>query len=99
MIDPRILDLLSGNIAYILGALFLIVIIFKGIRIVPQSEKFVIERFGRLHQVLGGPSSKQPIIPPLLIWEVGETLTFRGIQKAGRRYSVGQPGVICYGLH
>jgi regulator of protease activity HflC (stomatin/prohibitin superfamily) len=53
MIDPVILDLLSGNIAYILGALFLILVIFKGVRIVQQSEKYVIERFGRLHQVLG----------------------------------------------
>lgn len=35
------------------GAIFLIVIIFKGVHIVPQSEKFVIERFGRLHSVLG----------------------------------------------
>ena len=24
-----------------------------GIRIVPQSEKYVVERFGRLHSVLG----------------------------------------------
>ncbi|MBL4767208.1 MAG: SPFH/Band 7/PHB domain protein [Rhodobacteraceae bacterium] len=54
--DPEILnlitDLFSGKIVYILGALLLIVIIFKGVRIVPQSEKFVIERFGRLHSVL-----------------------------------------------
>jgi regulator of protease activity HflC (stomatin/prohibitin superfamily) len=48
-----LLDLLSSNILYILGAFFVITIILKGVRIVPQSEKYVIERFGRLHSVLG----------------------------------------------
>lgn len=55
--DPEILDfvtsLISGKIVYILGAIFLVVVVLKGVRIVPQSEKFVIERFGRLHAVLG----------------------------------------------
>ncbi|ARO13382.1 band 7 protein [Ketogulonicigenium robustum] len=37
----------------LLVAAFVILCIFWGIRIVPQSEKFVIERFGRLHAVLG----------------------------------------------
>ena len=53
MIEDQILELLTGNLVYLLGALLLIVIIFKGIRIVPQSEKYVVERFGRLHSVLG----------------------------------------------
>lgn len=44
---------MSGSLLYILGAVFLIVVILKGVRIVPQSEKFVVERFGRLQAVLG----------------------------------------------
>jgi len=53
MIEDQIIGLVSSNIIYLLGAVFLIVIILKGVRIVPQSEKFVVERFGRLHSVLG----------------------------------------------
>ena len=53
MTEEDILSLVTGNLAYILGAVFLILVIFKGIRIVPQSDKFVVERFGRLHSVLG----------------------------------------------
>nr|WP_255553502.1 SPFH domain-containing protein [Maritimibacter sp. DP1N21-5] len=37
----------------LLIAAFIIVSIFLGVRIVPQSEKFVVERFGRLQSVLG----------------------------------------------
>lgn len=46
-------DLIGGNIVLILLAAFIIVCILVGVRIVPQSEKFVIERFGRLRAVLG----------------------------------------------
>jgi regulator of protease activity HflC (stomatin/prohibitin superfamily) len=53
MSEEQIFNLLSGSAIYILGAIFLIVVIFKGVRIVPQSEKYVVERFGRLHSVLG----------------------------------------------
>ena len=53
MTEDLILDLLSANLVLILGAIFLILIILKGVKIVPQSEKFVVERFGRLHAVLG----------------------------------------------
>jgi regulator of protease activity HflC (stomatin/prohibitin superfamily) len=38
---------------YFALAIFLIVTIFKAVRIVPQSEKYVVERFGRLRSVLG----------------------------------------------
>ncbi|MEQ9693550.1 SPFH domain-containing protein [Shimia sp. SDUM112013] len=51
--EEQVLDLLSTNIVFILAAIFLIVVILKGIKIVPQSEKYVVERFGRLHSVLG----------------------------------------------
>jgi regulator of protease activity HflC (stomatin/prohibitin superfamily) len=45
---------LSGaTIVLILLALFVIVTIYRGIRVVPQSEKYVVERFGRLRSVLG----------------------------------------------
>ena len=53
MNEDFLIGLISQNAIYLLGAIFLIVIIFKGVHIVPQSEKFVIERFGRLHSVLG----------------------------------------------
>ncbi len=43
----------GGNITLLLLAGFIILCIFLGVRIVPQSEKFVVERFGRLHKVLG----------------------------------------------
>lgn len=43
----------SSDLIYLAAAIFIIVVILKGIRIVPQSEKFVVERFGRLHAVLG----------------------------------------------
>ena len=44
--------LLSSGLVYILIALFLILTIYKGVRIVSQSEQHVVERFGRLHAVL-----------------------------------------------
>ncbi len=53
MTQDQILALLSGKLVYLLAAILLIAIIFKGVRIVPQSEKHVVERFGRLHSVLG----------------------------------------------
>ena len=43
----------GGNIVYIAVAIFIIVCILAGVRIVPQSEKHVVERFGRLRAVLG----------------------------------------------
>jgi regulator of protease activity HflC (stomatin/prohibitin superfamily) len=38
---------------YLAIALFIIVALFKAVRIVPQSEKYVVERLGRLRSVLG----------------------------------------------
>jgi regulator of protease activity HflC (stomatin/prohibitin superfamily) len=40
------------NIVLLLLALFIVVTIFAGVRIVPQSEKYVVERLGRLRTVL-----------------------------------------------
>ncbi len=46
-------DFLGDNAILIALAVFLILAVFLGVRIVPQSEKHVVERFGRLHAVLG----------------------------------------------
>ncbi|ETD91317.1 hypothetical protein U713_02795 [Rhodobacter capsulatus YW2] len=46
-------DFIGGNAIMLAVAFFLILSIFLGVRIVPQSEKHVVERFGRLRAVLG----------------------------------------------
>ncbi len=46
-------QLIGENAVVLIVALFIIVSIFLGVRIVPQSEKHVVERFGRLQKVLG----------------------------------------------
>ena len=46
-------QLIGGNAVYLAIAAFIIICIFLGVRIVPQSEKHVVERFGRLRAVLG----------------------------------------------
>ncbi|MFA5537585.1 MAG: SPFH domain-containing protein [Gemmobacter sp.] len=46
-------DLVGGNVVFLALAAFVILAIFLGVRIVPQSEKYVVERFGRLQSVLG----------------------------------------------
>lgn len=43
----------GGQIAILAVAFLIIITLFKAIRIVPQSQKFVVERFGRLRVVLG----------------------------------------------
>ena len=43
----------GGGIALLLLAAFIILCVYKGVRIVSQSEKHVVERFGRLRSVLG----------------------------------------------
>lgn len=51
--EQDILNLISGNFATLAIAVVILVALFKGIRVVPQSEKYVVERFGRLRAVLG----------------------------------------------
>ncbi|MGL4309289.1 MAG: SPFH domain-containing protein [Paracoccaceae bacterium] len=46
-------ELVGGNAVLLALAAFIILCIFLGVRIVPQSEKHVVERFGRLRAVLG----------------------------------------------
>ena len=51
--DQLMTEILGGNIVVVLFGLFIILCIFLAIRIVPQSEQHVVERFGRLKSVLG----------------------------------------------
>ena len=51
--DEIITGIGGGNIVLLLLAAFLILTVLRGVKIVPQSEKYVVERFGRLQAVLG----------------------------------------------
>ncbi|UWQ97625.1 SPFH/Band 7/PHB domain protein [Rhodobacteraceae bacterium M385] len=53
MLEDILSGLGGGGVLTIAIALFIILCIYLGIRIVPQSEKYVVERFGRLKSVLG----------------------------------------------
>ncbi|MFN3938308.1 MAG: SPFH domain-containing protein [Gemmobacter sp.] len=44
---------IGNNAVFLALAAFLVVTVFLGVRIVPQSEKYVVERFGKLQSVLG----------------------------------------------
>jgi len=46
-------QVLGGNIVLLVLAALIIIALMKAVRIVPQSEKYVVERFGRLRTVLG----------------------------------------------
>jgi regulator of protease activity HflC (stomatin/prohibitin superfamily) len=52
-IEELVLNLLQENLGWILLAVVLIMVVLKGVKIVPQSEQHVVERFGRLRAVLG----------------------------------------------
>ena len=52
-LEQLIGPLSGGSVVTLLVAGFIIVVILKGVRIVPQSEQHVVERFGRLRSVLG----------------------------------------------
>ncbi len=43
----------GGSIVFLALAALIVIALFKAVRIVPQSMKYVVERFGRLHTVLG----------------------------------------------
>lgn len=51
--EDIVAEVLGGNLVILLLAGFVILCILLGVRIVPQSEKYVVERFGRLRSVLG----------------------------------------------
>jgi len=46
-------DFIGSNIVFLLLFALLVVAILMGVRIVPQSDKYVVERFGKLRSVLG----------------------------------------------
>ncbi len=46
-------DLIGGNAVYLAVALFVLLSVWLGVRVVPQSQKHVVERFGRLRLVMG----------------------------------------------
>ncbi|MEM8979011.1 MAG: SPFH domain-containing protein [Pseudomonadota bacterium] len=52
-IETLLLTFVGENFFVLLLAGFIILCVLLGVRIVPQSQKFVIERFGRLKSVLG----------------------------------------------
>ncbi len=52
-IETILAEFTSSNSVILLLAVFVIVLVLLGVRIVPQSEKHVVERFGRLRSVLG----------------------------------------------
>ena len=51
--EDLVAEFIGQNILYLLLAVFIIVCVMVGVRIVPQSEKYVVERLGRLRAVLG----------------------------------------------
>jgi len=51
--ENTVSQLIGGNLVLLLLAAFIILSVFLGVRIVPQSQKYVVERFGRLRAVLG----------------------------------------------
>lgn len=53
VLPELIFQLLGENIVIVLLSIAIIFAVGLGVRIVPQSEKHVVERFGRLHSVLG----------------------------------------------
>ncbi|MCX7559999.1 SPFH/Band 7/PHB domain protein [Sulfitobacter sp. F26204] len=52
-IEALILGILENNLAWLLLAALVVILIIKSVKIVPQSEQHVVERFGRLRSVLG----------------------------------------------
>ncbi|SEN89041.1 SPFH domain-containing protein [Palleronia pelagia] len=52
-VEDILFSLIGENAVLLIVAVLLVVTVLKGVKIVPQSQKFVIERFGRLRSVLG----------------------------------------------
>lgn len=52
-LEEQLIALAQNNIVYLLAAVLLVVLVFKSVQIVPQSEQHVVQRFGRLRAVLG----------------------------------------------
>ncbi|MEP5730114.1 MAG: SPFH domain-containing protein [Sulfitobacter sp.] len=52
-IELLLITLLENSLIYLLLAVLVVILILKSVKIVPQSEQHVVERFGRLRSVLG----------------------------------------------
>ncbi len=52
-IEQFLIGALENNLIFLLLAILVIILIFRAVKIVPQSEQHVVERFGRLRSVLG----------------------------------------------
>ena len=52
-IEQILLEFVGSNVVFLLLFGLLVLAIFTGVRIVPQSMKYVVERFGKLRSVLG----------------------------------------------
>ena len=52
-IEQLIFSILENNLVWLLLAALVVILIVKAVKIVPQSEQHVVERFGRLRAVLG----------------------------------------------
>ena len=52
-IEALIIGILENNLAWLLLAALVVILILRSVKIVPQSEQHVVERFGRLRSVLG----------------------------------------------
>jgi regulator of protease activity HflC (stomatin/prohibitin superfamily) len=52
-IEQLILGILENGLVWLLLAALVVILIVKSVKIVPQSEQHVVERFGRLRAVLG----------------------------------------------
>ncbi|KIN60828.1 SPFH domain/Band 7 family protein [Sulfitobacter noctilucae] len=52
-IEALIIGILENNLAWLILAVLVVILIVKAVKIVPQSEQHVVERFGRLRSVLG----------------------------------------------
>ena len=78
------LSQLGQNSFVIALAIIIFVVLFKGVRIVPQSEKFVVERFGRLKSVLGpGLNFIVPLVVVLVRHQVlGDVVRCRASRAA-----------------
>ncbi len=53
MNEDLVLSLIASNLIWLLLAILIVVTIFKAVKIVPQSEQYVVERFGKLRKVMG----------------------------------------------
>lgn len=51
--EKLLAEFVGPNLVFLLLAIFVVICILAGVRIVPQSEKYVVERLGRLRTVLG----------------------------------------------